>query len=384
MTLLLGALVAIAPLAMDVYLPSMPAMTRALATSPEAVQLTVTLYMFAWGVAQLFAGPLSDRYGRRPALLAGLVLFVAASLVCMLAADIGTLIAGRVLQAVAVATVAVVPRAVVRDLHAGDRAAHMLSTMMMVLAVAPVLAPILGAQIHVAFGWRASFVLVGLYGVLALATVWFLLPETLAHRDARALDPARMAANWMRVLRSRRFVALMLTCAFAICGLFAFLAGSAFVFVQVMGAGERSFGFYFALVMAGNFLGALLARRLVIGAGLERIVALGTWLLLGAGLAMAALAWAGVAHPLAVVIPMFAYMAAYMWTVPQATAGALTPHPEIAGSVSSLLSFAQFVIAAGAALAVGLAFDGTSRPMATGIALSGLGAFVAFRLRGRG
>jgi len=382
MTLLLGALVAIAPLAMDVYLPSMPAMTRALSTSPAAVQLTVTLYMFAWGVAQLFAGPLSDRFGRRPALLAGLALFTAASLICMLASDIRTLIAGRALQAVAVATVAVVPRAVVRDLHAGDRAAHMLSTMMMVLAVAPVIAPIVGAQVHVAFGWRANFLLVALYGLVGWFAVRFLLPETLAQRDPRALDPSVMAGNWSRALRSRRFVALLFTCVFTTCGLFAFLAGSAFVFVQAMGATEREFGFYLALVMTSNFLGALLARRMVIAAGLERMIARGTWLLLTAGVAMAALAWAGLAHPLAVVIPMFVFMAAYMWTIPQATAGALTPYPAIAGSVSSLLSFAQFVIAAGAALVVGLTFDGTARPMATAIALSGVGAFIAFRLRG--
>ncbi len=138
MTLLLGALVAIAPLAMDIYLPSMPAMTRSLAATPEQVQLTISVYMLGWGAAQLFAGPLSDRFGRKPALIGGLVVFMLASIACALSTQIGALVASRFVQAVAMATVVVVPRAIVRDLYEGDRAAHTLSTMMLVLSVAPV------------------------------------------------------------------------------------------------------------------------------------------------------------------------------------------------------------------------------------------------------
>src|SRR5512134_2422402 len=183
MTLLLGALVAIAPLAMDIYLPSMPAMTRALSASAEDVQLTLSIYMFGWGAAQLIAGPVSDRFGRRPALIAGLVVFTLASIVCALSRNIGTLIAARFVQALSMATVAVVPRAVVRDLHSGDRAAHLLSTMMLVLAIAPVFAPILGAELHVLLGWQANFAFVALYGLLCLAAVQLSLPETLPKRD---------------------------------------------------------------------------------------------------------------------------------------------------------------------------------------------------------
>ena len=131
MTLLLGALVAIAPLAMDIYLPAMPAMTTALRATPEAVQLTVSIYMFGWGAAQLVAGALADRFGRKPVLTAGLVLFIVASVACALATSIAMLIAARFVQALAMATVVVVPRAIVRDLYAGDRAAHAMATMML-------------------------------------------------------------------------------------------------------------------------------------------------------------------------------------------------------------------------------------------------------------
>lgn len=379
MTLLLGALVAVAPLAMDIYLPSMPAMTRALDASADHVQLTLSVYMFGWGVAQLLAGPLSDRFGRRPALLAGLAVFTLASLACALAVNVAALIVARFFQAIAVATVAVLPRAVVRDLHAGDRAAHMLSTMMLVLGVAPVFAPILGAELHLRFGWQASFVFVAAYGAVLFTLVTFVLPETLAAPDAEALAPAAMLRNWRRALASRSYVGFVLTISAAMSGLFAFLAGSAFVFVEGMGRGERAYSAFFALVMLGTFAGTAISRRMTPRVGLERMVRAGTVVLAGAGGAMAALAWAGVAHPLAIVAPMFVFMAAYMCTVPQATAGALTPFPEIAGSAASLMSFAHFVVAASTALVVGLAFDGTSRPMATAIALSGLAAFVAFR-----
>jgi DHA1 family bicyclomycin/chloramphenicol resistance-like MFS transporter len=377
MTLLLGALVASAPLAMDIYLPSMPAMTHALGATAGEIQLTLSVYMFGWGAAQLLAGPLSDRCGRRPALIAGLMLFTAASVACALAYNVVALIVARFFQAVAVATVAVVPRAVVRDLHAGEQAAHMLSTMMLVLGVMPVFAPVLGAELHLLFGWRANFAIVAVYGAALLVLVLVALPETLLTRDRHALAPPVMLRNWRRALASRRYVGYALTIAAAMSGLFAFLAGSAFVFVEGMGRSERVYGLYFALVMLGTFVGTAIARRVTARLGIVRMVRAGSLALLASGGAMALLAWSGVAHPLAVVVPMLAFMAAYMCTVPQATAGALTPFPEIAGSAASLMSFVQFVIAASTALVVGLTFDGTPRPMATAVALAGLAAYVA-------
>lgn len=380
LTLLLGALVAIAPLAMDIYLASMPSMTRALGTSAEMVQLTLVVYMFGWGVSQLFVGPVSDRYGRRPVLLAGLVVFIAASLACAAARDVQTLIAARFFQALGMSAAAVVPRAVVRDLYSAERAARMLSLMGMVLGIAPVVAPVLGSHLHVWFGWQANFVFVAAYGVLALVFTARGLPETLRTRNPRALDPGVMFSTFAHLVASRTFVGYTLVAAFSSCGLFAFLSGSSFVFVSVMETGERGFGLLFALVMLGNFIGAALASRWVMRLGIDGVIRGASWLMLAAGLAMAALAWARVDHPLAVVVPMFLYMVAFTSTMPQATAGALTPFPGTAGAASSLHSFCQFVFAASAALAVGVAFDGTQRPMASAIALAGVLTFAGFRL----
>ena len=379
MTVLLGALVAVAPLAMDIYLASMPSMARFLSASDEKVQLTLSLYMYAWGATQIVIGPLTDRFGRRPALIVGLSIFVAASVVCAAARNVETLIAARVVQAAAMATVAVVPRAIVRDLHAGERAATMLSLMGMVLGIAPIVAPIIGSHLHVWFGWQANFVFVAAYGALALACVVWALPETIRSRNAQATQLGVMLANYAKLLRSRVYLGYLLIAAFATSALFAFLAGSSFVFVSVIGTGEEGFGLLFGVVMLGNLVGSAIGSRLVARLGIDRMLKYSTWLMVVAGAALAGLAWARVGHPLAIVAPMFLFMIAFMTTMPQATAGALTPFPEIAGSASSLLSFCQLLLASTAALVVGMTFDGSERPMATTIAVSALLAFASFR-----
>ena len=375
MTVLLGALAGAAPFAMDVYLASMPSMTHALAATPSEVQLTLSVYMYGWGVAQLFAGPLSDRFGRRPALLGGLSVFVIASLACALSRNVYALIGARLVQAISMASIAVVPRAVVRDLYSGDKAAHILSLMGVVLGIAPIVAPLIGSNLHVLLGWQSNFVLVALYGVVLWFFVRRALPETLHKRDVRATKPDVIIANYARLMRTPTFAAYMGVAAFGFSGLFAFLAGSAFVFVSVMGESEQGFGLLFGSVMLGNITGSMIGSRIVRRLGIERMVRGGTLLMLVAGLALGALALLGTSHPLAVVAPMFVYMVAFMMTMPPATAGALTPFPQIAGSASSLLSFCQFVIASSAAFVVGSTFDGTARPMMLTIAVSALGAF---------
>ncbi len=379
MTLLLGALIAVAPLAMDIYLASMPSMTRALSATPAEVQLTLSLYMYGWGASQIFVGPLADRFGRRPTLIAGLALFVAASAACAASRTIETLIAARIVQAIGMATVAVVPRAVVRDLYTGDRAARMLSLMGVVLGIAPIVAPIIGSHLHVWFGWQANFVFVAAYGAIVLFCVATALPETIKAKNQRATAPAVVLANYRRLLQSRRYVGYLLVAAFASSGLFAFLAGSAFAFVTVIGTGERGFGLLFGAVMLGNIAGSIAGSRLVTRWGIDRMIRYSSWLMLCAGLVLAALAWLKVAHPAAIVIPMFLFMIALMTTMPQATAGALTPFPEISGSAASLLLFCQFMLASTAALIVGATFDGTQRPMAATIAAASMLTFVAFR-----
>ena len=382
-TLLLGALIALAPMTMDIYLASMPSMVGALSASPDEVQLTLSVYMYAWGCAQLWAGPLSDRFGRRPALLWGLGIFVCASIACAMSRNIWTLIAGRLVQGLMMAPIAVVPRAIARDLYAGEKAAHVLSLMGVVLGIAPIVAPIIGSHLHVWFGWQANFVFVALFAAVLFVAARAGLPETLRVPDARATALPVIAANYARLLRSRRYLDYVLVAAFGQSALFAFIAGSSFVFVSVLGRGETGFGMLFGSVMLGNLAGATISSRRVKRVGIDRLIGAGTATMLAAGTVLAALAWLRVDHPAAVVAPMFVFMVALMMTMPGATAAALTPFPDIAGSASSLLFFVQFAVASTAALIVGLTFDGTARPMASTIGVASLGAFLSFRLARR-
>ncbi|MGE5088805.1 MAG: multidrug effflux MFS transporter [Candidatus Levyibacteriota bacterium] len=383
LTLLLGALIAIAPLTMDIYLASMPTMARALSATPDEVQLTLSVYMYAWGCAQLAAGPLSDRLGRRPALLFGLAVFVVASVVCALSRNVWTLIGGRLVQGLMMAPIAVIPRAVARDLYSGDKAAHLLSLMGVVLGIAPIVAPIIGSHLHVWFGWQSTFVFVATFGAVLFVWTWTALPETLRERNRRATDPRVIVANYARLLRSRRYLVYLLVAAFGQSGLFAFLAGSSFVFVTAMGRGETGFSWLFGSVMLGNLTGSTISSRWVRRVGIDRMIGAGTLLMLVAGALLAVLAALRVDHPLAVVAPMFAFMAALMMTMPGATAAALTPFPDIAGSASSLMFFVQLAVASTAALVVGLTYDGSARPMASTIAAAALGAFLSFRIARR-
>jgi DHA1 family bicyclomycin/chloramphenicol resistance-like MFS transporter len=384
MTLLLGALIAASPLSMDIYLASMPTMTQALHATTGEVQLTLSVYMYGWGVAQLFAGPVSDRYGRRPTLLASLAVFVGASLFCALSRNVFMLIGGRLVQAIAIASLAVVPRAAVRDLYHGERAAHMLALMSVVLGIAPVVAPLIGSNLHVWLGWQSNFVAVAIYGAVLWLCVVRALPETLASKDARATAPRVLVANYRRLLSSPAYVGYVLVAAFGFSGLFAFLAGSAFVFQNVMGQSAQGFGVMFGAVMLGNITGATIGSRVVRRIGIARLVHVGTALMLVAGLTLGALSLANVHHPLAVILPMFAFMVTFTLTMPTATAGALTPFPQIAGSASSLLAFCQFVVASTAALVVGLTLDGTTRPMSLAIAAASIGAFASVRMSPKG
>jgi DHA1 family bicyclomycin/chloramphenicol resistance-like MFS transporter len=382
--LLLGALTAVGPLSLDLYLPAFPTLARDFGVTASRVQLSLTACLIGLAAGQLIAGPLSDRWGRRRPVIVGALAYSAVTLLCAVAPSAETLTAARLVQGLAGGVGVVVSRAIVRDLYSGERAAHTLALMGMVLGFAPVVAPILGSHMHAWFGWQSNFVLVALYAGVLWYCVHALLPETLAKRDASALVPRIALANFARLLRSRAFVGYMLVASFGFSGLFAFLAGSAFVFVAVMGESEQGFGVLFGTVMLGNITGSTLGSRLVRRVGIRAIVRAGTALMLAAGIALGALALADVRHPLAIVVPMFAFMVAFMLTMPPATAGALTPFPDIAGSAASLLSFCQFLVASSAALVVGVAFDGTTRPMALTIGVASVAAFVAFRLADRG
>jgi MFS transporter, DHA1 family, multidrug resistance protein len=380
LTVLLGAITALTPTAMDIYLVSMPSLTEALQTDTTLVQLTVAIYILGNALGQIWFGSLSDRFGRRPVLLAGLAVFCVASIACAAAQSIQTLIAARFFQGIGICAGLVVGRAIVRDCYSRERAAQVLSLMGMITAIAPILAPIVGSQLHPWFGWRASFTFVAFYGSIVFAVVLLVLGETLAKPDTHAVRPARMLQNFSEMLSDRNFLGHALVICGVSGGLLSFLASSSFVFVRVFGFSEQYFGFLFGLVMIGNITGALFGNRFVMRLGVERMVSIGTVCAMVSGLAMAALALAGVTHLAAVIVPLMAFVFSFAIVLPQATAAAMAPFASRAGAASSLLGFLGLVFSATAGAVVGASFDGTQLPMAIGVATMGCFSFLAHRL----
>ena len=378
--LFLAGVVAVGPLSTDMYLPSLPDMTRIFGAGVSLVQLTLSVFIAGFAVAQLVYGPLSDRYGRLPLLLGGLGLFFAASLACAFATTVETLIALRFFQAVGACAGPVLGRAIVRDLHDRESAARMLSYLGAVMGFAPAAGPVVGGYLHTEFGWQANFIALAALGGGAWLLVRFLLRETLAQPDPHALDARDLVANYAALLGDRAFLGYGLTGAFAFAGLFAFISGSSFVLIDVLGVASEDFGYYFGAIVVSFMAGALTSARLVARYGLDTLLARSVGVLPLAGLAMAALAWGGVASVAAVVAPMALYMVAVGFVLPNSLAAALAPYPHKAGRASAMFGALQMASGALAGVAVGVLHDGTPTPMAATVAAMGLCAFAAHTL----
>ncbi|MBP2302250.1 multidrug effflux MFS transporter [Azospirillum picis] len=378
--ILLTALVAFGPLSTDLYLPSLPTLVRVFGTDVATVQLTLSVFLAGFAISQLVYGPMSDRFGRRPALLAGVVIYLAASAVCAMTSSIEALIAARFFQALGACCGPVVARAVVRDVFGRERSATVLAYMSMAMALAPAVGPMLGGVLTEWFGWRANFVLLTGFACVILAAVWGMLGETNAHRDADALRPGRMLANYLLLLRNRGFIGYVLVVAFCYSGIFSFISGSSFVLIDRLHLTPAQYGASFGSVVLGYMLGTFLAGRLTPRLGGARMIRLGTSLSLAGGVAGGLLALAGVLHLAAILVPVFLFILGAGLTLPNATANAVGPYPTMAGLASSLLGFAQMTVAAAVGIVVGHLADGSPLPMMGAIGLVGLGALAAHRL----
>jgi DHA1 family bicyclomycin/chloramphenicol resistance-like MFS transporter len=372
LALLLGGLSAVGPLSLDMYLPGLPQLGADLTASTSATQLSLTACLAGLALGQLVAGPLSDRMGRRTPVLLGSALFAAASLACAIAPSIGVLIALRFLQGAGGAAGIVIGRAVVRDLYSGDASARMFSSLMLVNGLAPILAPVWGAQILAFTSWKGVFVVLAVIGTLLLLAAAVALPESLA-------PGPREKADLRALLRDRRFAALTLCSGLMMAAMFGYIAGSPFVLQTIHGISEQAFSLVFALNGAGILAASYLSRRLIGRARPAQLLRAGV----ATGGAGAALILATVLldWPVAPLLLGFFLLVSSIGLVgPNATALALADHPRNAGSASALLGTSQFLLGAAAAPLVGLAGEHTAVPMAVTIAaLVALAAVCAWR-----
>ena len=374
----LAALTALGPLATDMYLPAMPAMAGALDTGPDQIQLTLSLYMAGFAVAQIFCGPISDRFGRKPVMIAGFSLFLLASLLCAFAPSIEWLLVGRFLQALGGAAGPVLGRAAVRDIYGPIEAGRVLSYMASTMALAPALAPVVGAGLLLFFGWQSIFMLLTVYAAIMLLVLVYLMPEPLSPENRQSVSPRVILRNYRMLLTQRAFIGYTLVNASGFASLFAFLSGSSFVLIEFMGMTPFEYGIGFTLIVAGFFSGTIFSGRYSHRLGRDRLLLLATLCCALAGSIMAGLAVAGIYAPWAVIGPHILFLVGFGIVMPQSMSGALAPNPQCAGAASSLFGFLQMTIAALAGALVGQFHDGTSRTMAISIGLGGLFALVAY------
>jgi DHA1 family bicyclomycin/chloramphenicol resistance-like MFS transporter len=379
LTVLLGALIALPALGTDFFVPALPALAESFSVDAGAAQLAITTYFAGIAAGQLVWGPLSDRYGRKPVLLVGLATMLASSLAALVAESLAVLSVARLAQGLGMSSGAVMGRSVVRDLYAHEQAARMLAAMMIVFSVVPITAPLAGALLTSAAGWRAIFAGMAVIAALLLAWVVFGLAET-APRERRSAHPLAIARTFVHILADRRFVAPFLLVLCCHIGILAWVANSALTLIRGMDVSPPAYGLMFAFVATGQIVGAAAGNRLLRKYGTAGVMRLGAVLLLVAGGTAAALAWAGVAHWWAVVPPFALLLFASALLIPTATAAALTPFPAAAGSASSLMGAIGFAAGALVSTLLGAVFDGTARPMATAAALAGIGAFGFHRL----
>lgn len=377
---LLAGLISLGPLSTDLYLPALPAIARAFATDAAGVQWTLSGFLLAFAPSQLIYGPLADRFGRRPAMLWGLALFLAGTAACAAAPSLGVLVAARLVQAIGACAGPVVARAVVRDTVPPERAPAVFATMAGLMSLAPAIGPVLGGIVTALSGWRASFVLLGVAGLLVLAATGRRLGETAPVLDRRALDPAALARAYGGLLAHRWFLGHAAVATASYSGLFCFISGSSHVIQRGLGLSPEAYGVVFASAVGGYLAGSLIVRRLsgrVTGRAMMRRGSL--WCL--------ACGWAGpVAHTLAgpslatVAGPLILYMVGFAVVQPNAQAGAIAPFPAMAGRASALLGCLQWSIAAAAGLLLGSLLDEEGLAMAVGIALCGTAAAAAVGL----
>ncbi len=372
--LLLGFLTAAGPLSTDMYLPAFPAIEAGFGVAQGSAQITLATWFAGLAIGQITQGTLSDRFGRRLPLIAGLIVYTLASIGCALAPSLGALTLFRAIAAFGGSASMVLPRAVVRDLAEGQAAARLMSQLMLVMGAAPILAPGLGGAMLGIGSWHLIFWFAACHGLVSLVLVWRMLPETLPRNRRVRLGLAGLISRYGAILRERVFVVHAAIGAFSMFGLFAYISGSPPVYIGRFGLSAPACGALVGVCSAGFILGSQLNPRLISRFGMGRTLRAAVRVFLLATVLLAGFAFAGRFGLWSVVGPILLATTSMGLILPSATVGALSRQAANAGSASAVMGTLQFILAAIAGSAMGVLTDGSARPMA---ALMLIGAALA-------
>lgn len=376
--LLSGGLIAFGPLSTDMYVPALPLMSAYFGTSPSVVNLTLSIYLVGFAIGQLVYGPLSDRFGRRPALLSGMVIFLVSSGAVIVAPTIEALIVARFFQALGACSGQVIGRAMIRDLHSREETTRMLAYATVVMGLTAAVTPTMGGFISVWFSWRWIFVLLTGYGFVIGFFVWRRLPEPIARLNPHAIQPLRTMRNFGLLMRDRTFAGYLTSLCFMFAGMFSFIAGGAFVFQEVLGLKPQEFGLVFTAMATTFIVGLLITGRVSRRIDPHHVYGLAiSGAALGAVL-VAIVAASGPNSAVVLVLPWMIVTFCMGFVMPLGYAAALAPHPQLAGTASALLGASQSASSAAAGYLAGKTFNGTALPMGLLIAAFTILAFLTF------
>jgi len=372
--ILMGSLQALAPLSIDMYLPSMPLLEGIFHASTAAVQATLITFFLGYALGQSLYGPVTDRFGRKPPLYFSLLLFLVSSAICALAPTVQLLALFRLFQALGACGGAVMSRAMVRDLFPPEDLRRIFSMLVLVIGVSPLVAPLIGGYLLLWFGWQSIFWLHTLLAAAALLGVYFRLAESMAPGAARPLHASLILSTYSRLFRDRAFLGASLVCGFSSAGMFAYIASAPFVFISLYKVSPQRFGWLFGAIALGLITASQVNGRMSYRISLSKVLRNANLVQLAAGLLLLGAALTGIGGPAAVFLPVFVYMCAAGFVFPNGTTLAMTHHAKIAGTESALLGTNQFFIAAVSTTVLALIETSSALPMAIVIAGCGIAA----------
>ena len=347
---------------MQILLPALPVIQDDFSVSNDVAQLTLSLSMFSIAIGTLVYGPLSDKYGRKPIMLLGILITIVGSFFCYLADSITLLIIGRIIQAFGGAVGLVLARAIVRDVYSAEEAARVIATLVMVMVVIPMLSPALGGELMARFGWESVFLIVASGSLIIFVLLIMGQPETLAS-PVPFEGIGSMLRTYASLFKSRAFCGYAFCITFVSVVFFSFISAAPEIMVSVMNRPPTEYGYYFVMIPLGFMAGNYVARHYGNSVSINAMIASGaTIAIIGIGIAII-LGLAGVSHPLSLFIPVSIAVFGNGITLPNAQAAAINEFPQYAGSASGLTGFLQMAVSAVAAQLVAFIFNGTAYPL---------------------